>query len=149
MLRHGPSVARARYIIGAMHPDIVKWEIDYRRQKQWNIFSWCSTLLVAIIGGTITLRTGVFAKTPVTWDVKLQSLVTFAVVVLVFYTCLWIYHSDYRENEAIKHLDDNAKILLMRDNNRWGWTYSSRVVVVLLGAAAILAIWIPIQLKVQ
>ena len=130
-------------------PDIVKWEIDYRRQKQWNIFSWCSTLLVAIVGGTITLRTGVFAKTPVTWDVKLQFLVTFAVVVLVFYTCLWIYHSDYRENEAIKHLDDNAKILLMRDNNRWGWTYSSRVVVVLLGAAAILAIWIPIQLKVQ
>jgi len=31
---------------------------EYRRTTQWDIFSWCSTLLVAIVGGLIALRYG-------------------------------------------------------------------------------------------
>ena len=33
-------------------------EISYRMDKLWRIFSWTSTILVAMIGGTIALRTG-------------------------------------------------------------------------------------------
>ena len=33
-------------------------EISYRMDKLWRIFSWTSTVLVAMIGGTIALRTG-------------------------------------------------------------------------------------------
>jgi len=63
--------------------DLLKWEIDYRRQKQWDIFSWCSALLVGIIGGTIALRTGFFASQSVTWDVLVKAVISFAVLVLV------------------------------------------------------------------
>jgi len=30
-------------------------EIKFRRERQWNVFSWISSLLLAIIGGTIAL----------------------------------------------------------------------------------------------
>ena len=128
--------------------DIIRWEIDYRRQKQWNIFSWCSALLVATIGGTIALRTGFFSKPPTAWNVYLKSVVTFAVVVLVLYTWSWIHHSDKKEKQALAQLeslelDEATKDLLSW--KRWsGWKYSSRVVVALLGLAAILATWVPI-----
>lgn len=36
--------------------ELLRQDIEYRRTTQWDIFSWCSTLLVAIVGGLIAVR---------------------------------------------------------------------------------------------
>ena len=35
--------------------ELMRYELDYRRKKQWDIFSWAMTLLVASIGGVLAL----------------------------------------------------------------------------------------------
>ena len=35
--------------------EVARAELMYRRDKQWHIFAWTTTLLVAAIGGFITL----------------------------------------------------------------------------------------------
>jgi hypothetical protein len=37
---------------------VLQKELEYRRKKQWDIFSWCSTVLLAMIGGIFALATG-------------------------------------------------------------------------------------------
>jgi len=121
--------------------DTVRWEIDYRRQRQWDIFSWCSTLLVGVIGGTIALRTGFFASHPKTWTIYLQWVISGAVFVLVANSILWISHHRNREMEARAHLTEDW----LKFKPHWGFTLvNSTIVVVLLGVAAVLSIWIPI-----
>ena len=60
-------------------------EISYRMDKLWRIFSWTSTVLVAMIGGTIALRTG---KT----DLFLvhQIVLAMAAGVLGLYAVIWL-----------------------------------------------------------
>jgi hypothetical protein len=118
----------------------LEWEIDYRRQRQWDIFSWCSTLLIAIIGGTIALRTGFFASQPMTWTLYLELVISGAVLVLVANSLLWLSHHRDREMKARDHLTEDW----LKFKPHWGFTFSSNFVVVLLGVAAILAIWIPL-----
>jgi hypothetical protein len=35
--------------------DMARYELNYRREKQWNIFSWIATILVAVISGIVAL----------------------------------------------------------------------------------------------
>lgn len=125
-------------------PDIVIRELEYRRKKQWDIFSWCSTLLVAIIGGIIALRMGTFAKQPMTYPLK--WVIASAVIVLAAEAILWITHNHTREQVAQTHLDEKTREWLKYDSS-WSLTaltYSSRVVIVLLAIAALVAIAVPI-----
>ena len=70
-------------------------EISYRMDKLWRIFSWTSTVLIAIIGGTIALR-----KDQVDLALGHQSVVAGAVVVLAVYAMIWLRQNLRLEGRA-------------------------------------------------
>jgi hypothetical protein len=70
-------------------------EISYRMDKLWRIFSWTSTILVAMIGGTIALRTG---KTNL--SLVHQILLAVAAGVLGFYAVMWLTQNLRLERSA-------------------------------------------------
>jgi hypothetical protein len=83
--------------------DLGSKELDYRRDKEWNIFSWCSSILVAITGGAIALQVGqpnklVFSQ---------RMIVSFAVVVLVGYSVLWLSYNHKMEKQARHSFDEH------------------------------------------
>lgn len=70
--------------------DGLQKELEYRRKKQWDIFSWCSTLLVAITGGVIALRAreSAFMFSSIT-----KVIISLAVLALFFYAAFWIIYN--------------------------------------------------------
>src|SRR5215472_17129683 len=116
--------------------DLLCQDIDYRRTTQWNIFSWCSTLLVAIVGGLIALRA------PHTLHPGLKAIITIAVMVLTGFALIWHVHHERKEKLARDRLS--------RDVNDSSWKATGRfhghqVVVAVLCAAALAATWVPFQ----
>ena len=61
-------------------------EISYRMDKLWRIFSWTSTILVAMIGGTIALRTGEKPHLSLPYQIVLEA----AAGVLGLYAVIWL-----------------------------------------------------------
>lgn len=70
-------------------------ERAHRRDKLWKIFSWAGTLLIAIIGGTVALKTDPPAGFSFSW--WLRGVLIASVVFLMAYASLWI-----RQNLAIE-----------------------------------------------
>ena len=64
----------------------LEYELDFQRKRKQEIFSWASSLLVAIIGGVITLTVVHGAMLPLAY----KWAVTFAVVILGAYSWFWI-----------------------------------------------------------
>lgn len=60
-------------------------EISYRMDKLWRIFSWTSTVLVAIIGGTVALRTGENDLA-----IRHRIILAAAALVLATYAVIWL-----------------------------------------------------------
>ena len=73
-------------------------EISFRMDKLWRIFSWTSTVLVAMIGGTIALRTGRTGET----DLSLVHQIVLAVAagVLGLYAVIWLRQNLRLERRA-------------------------------------------------
>lgn len=72
-------------------------EVSYRREKQWKIFSWSATLLTAIGGGLVALKTQLrleALKAPLqatqTLTLPYKFALALAVVGLWAYSFLWI-----------------------------------------------------------
>ncbi len=78
-------------------------ELSYRREKQWNIFSWTATLLVAMIGGTAALR---FAEKPVAFTAVFQCAIALAAGGVWFYAMLWIRQNWQLEIKVLQRLHD-------------------------------------------
>jgi hypothetical protein len=117
--------------------DLASKELDFRREKQWDIFSWCSTILVAITGGVIALQAGTQPH-PLVWPQR--AIISLAVVVLVAYAVLWLRHN--------WHMEKLARWCFNKDASERVWGPKRRVVgyswaLVMLGAAALLATWFP------
>jgi hypothetical protein len=66
--------------------------LDYRRKKQWDIFSWASTILLSVVGGVFALPTrGQQPRLP--WD---RGAVSFAALMVAAFAQVWIrYHWQY------------------------------------------------------
>ena len=63
-------------------------ELIHWREKLWKIFSWAATILVAITGGAVALKTDpVYTSDISRW---LWVLVIISVVFLTVYASLWI-----------------------------------------------------------
>ena len=60
-------------------------EITFRMTKLWRIFSWTSTILVAITGGVIAIRTGEQVIKPVH-----QYLIAAAALTVGLYAVIWL-----------------------------------------------------------
>jgi hypothetical protein len=75
--------------------EMLRKEIEYRRDKAWKIFSWASTILLGAIGGVVAIASKSELILP--WFPH-RTLLIVAIVVLSIYSCLWL-----RQNLNIEH----------------------------------------------
>jgi hypothetical protein len=116
--------------------DLAYKELDYRRKKQWDIFSWCSTLLVAITGGVIALET---AQQAYPLHRSQRAIISLAVAVLVAYAVLWIGHNWSMEKLARRCFSNETKEEIWGSKHKAvGYRWA-----LVLEVAALLAIWYP------
>jgi hypothetical protein len=74
--------------------EVIREELKHRREKQWKIFSWSATVLLAAIGGVITLVVKEQFVFP-TWQ---RVTMAGALIVIAFYSCVWICENiDYEK----------------------------------------------------
>jgi hypothetical protein len=119
--------------------DLIYKELDYRRGKQWDIFSWCSTILVTLIGGLILLQT---AQPPHPLHRGQKGIISLAVVSLVAYAVFWIGHHWQREKSARECFTAEVRQKIWK-SAQLHWAVTHRGALVLLGIAALLATWYP------
>lgn len=67
------------------HHTVLQHEIDYRRRRRSDIFTWANTILLAITGGSIALQ----QQSGASLTLSQRLVVSFAVVVLAAYSILW------------------------------------------------------------
>jgi len=123
--------------------ELLSKEIQYRRERMLQIFSWASSTLIAIIGGIIALsgtsRVFVINK-PHKW------LLFGAVLILVFWSCLWIDSHSTREEELRRDADNIDKdflknIRLYAEPISFIFFRGPTIAVILIGVAAGLVIY--------
>jgi drug/metabolite transporter (DMT)-like permease len=128
--------------------EVAHGELLYRREKQWYIFAWTSTLLVAVIGGAITLAGKVCSpgKADVAYSTIQYILMALAVVVLSSYAWIWINENMRLEELArakvIRLLEAHGMGVVLPDPRKLPLGYVG--VVVLLTIGAVLAIAAPL-----
>lgn len=116
--------------------DFLIRELEHRREKQWKIFSWASTIFTAITGGIVILKT---REHPHQFNLALQWTLTWVVLVLVTSAVWWVGHNQSVETEVMSQLE---KFGIIRNWPR-AWV-GYRTSLVLLAAGAVAAIWIPV-----
>jgi hypothetical protein len=116
--------------------DLLKHELDYRRNKQWNIFSWASTMLVAITGGMLTLQLNG------AWPTGRRVPVTIAVVVLAAYCFIWLRYNSKKDKEAADKVQDETG-LQIRGLPHEKAPLGFRHALVLLAITTLYATWYP------
>ena len=79
--------------------ETLRKEAEYRRDKAWKIFSWASTILLAVIGGVIALATNPNPNERVVlpWYPH-RILLLAAVTILAAYSILWV-----ERNLSVEH----------------------------------------------
>jgi len=119
-------------------------ERAHRREKVWKIFSWAATLLIAITGGVIALKTNPPQGFTFPW--WLRGVFSGSALVLMGFAGLWIEQNLKiltRADEAIAECDGQLGIKKVIPEGRpiLGYNYALR----LLAMAAIIAIVIEIS----
>lgn len=78
-------------------------ELEFRREKQWRIFSWVSSVLVGVTAGIIALngKDEGFAITPYH-----KGLLIFAITVLTAYACIWIRENRIKEQSILNNIQE-------------------------------------------
>jgi hypothetical protein len=67
--------------------EVLRHELVYRRDKQWKIFRWTATVLIASIGGVISLAGQEQFRFP--WFPQRIAMAA-ALIVVTVYACRWI-----------------------------------------------------------
>jgi len=113
-------------------------ERAHRREKLWKIFSWAGTLLVAITGGTVALKTDPPQEYKSWW--WLWGTIIASVVILLAYASLWIKQNLSILDTVQKSIDDcdqklGIESVLPKKNPKFGYIAA----LFMLAAAAIVA----------
>jgi hypothetical protein len=118
-------------------------ERAHRREKVWKIFSWAATLLVAITGGVIALKTDPPASFQFSW--WLRGVLTASVLLLMGFARLWITQNlaiMRATQEAIDKCDEELLIEKVIPDKAPRFGYDPALV--MLAIAAIVAIVIEV-----
>jgi hypothetical protein len=122
---------------------VLQYELDYRRNKQGSIFSWCSAILVAIIGATFVL-----SRDPTHPIRQVQKLIfSGAIVGLAFFAFIWLGYNAHRESVTAKKLEELTGYELRDKKGGEAREHTAskyvgyRVALVLLAVAALFATW--------
>jgi hypothetical protein len=116
--------------------EIISKEIEFRREKQWKIFSWTNSILVGIIGGLLAISGKGFALSK-----PQKALLVSAVIILTTYAWVWISQNWKKENEAkgkAVTYDSQFKLRILKFNPNRKVTLGYIGTIVLLALAAIL-----------
>ena len=114
--------------------DILLKDLEYRRKKQWDIFSWCSTILLAIIGGMFALAT---RDRPHSWLPWQRGAISLSAVTVALFAQLWIHYHWKYELEVARALTKAADFPILRKGPPLGYPH----VLVALVISALFAIW--------
>ncbi|UWU75741.1 hypothetical protein N2603_38100 [Bradyrhizobium huanghuaihaiense] len=119
--------------------DLARYELDYRRKKQWDIFSWSVTILVSVMGGIIVL----ISKENMIPDPASRRAMALALGFLTIYAGFWIWENIQAEDHAdgkirMLHKAANLPDDLLRKSTAFALGYVP--IVLLIGAAAVGAV---------
>jgi hypothetical protein len=109
--------------------EVARYELNYRREKQWKIFAWIATILLAVIGGIVA------GKQHWQFDVYRKLIMTAALTVVTIYACTWI-----RENIRFEELAGKKIAAYLKDETilaqpgRFKLGYNGTILLLLLGA---------------
>ena len=113
-------------------------EIKFERTRKQEVFSWASSLLIAMIGGVIALTADerlILTKIP-------GSILSFSVGILCVYSCYWIDMHWVKYVKARRKLSSYYDKLEDEGSSRvWPHDYTSLAAVLLLSIVAIIAVW--------
>lgn len=119
-------------------------ERAHRREKVWKIFSWAATILVAITGGVIALKTEPTQNFVFPW--WLRGVLSGSVLSLMGFACLWIEQNlnilrDTEEAIAIYDKQLDIKKVVPSEKPKLGYKYA----LVMITIAAIIVILIDVS----
>jgi hypothetical protein len=124
--------------------DVLQSELEYRRTKQGSIFSWCSAILVAIVGSPIALRIAM-TRTQ-------KTLVSVAVAGITAFAFLWLDYNAERESVTAKALESATECDLGHKHDELldvrstlSWYVGYRAALILQALAALVVIWCWVQ----
>ena len=114
-------------------------EVDYRRDKQWRIFSWTTTLLLGSIAGMVTISgdKGFYLSWP------LRVAASCAILTITAYACLWLDQNLADERKAMKALkccDERLNITHITSPELGPRRFGYAETLVLLAIAAVCAV---------
>jgi hypothetical protein len=118
--------------------DALCTQLAYRRDRRHTIFAWCSSILVAIIGGIIALVQKSQDVAPYQ-----RNLITATIGILAVFTIYWIYYHWINEQDIqvqINKMDGVLKIKTANDR-RYFTDWMQTIAVVGLAGTALIAIW--------
>ena|SRR5436305_1920944 len=119
--------------------EIAQKSLDDRRDKAWKIFSWTSSILLAVTGGLVAIAGKGASRIPL---FPHGVFLCFAVFVLTLYACVWIDQNQNMANDAgeiVRMYDEHLGIQTGYDPRKVAVGYITTVA--LLSGAAILAIF--------
>jgi len=119
--------------------EVVANEVQYRREKQWRIFSWTSTFLLASIGGVIVLA----GKGEFIFDWFLRMMMSVAIATISFYAISWIHENinfESSSRSALEKIIHDPEIDFEIPNPQGKAMFGYGGTIAFLAAAAILAV---------
>lgn len=129
------------------HFEYLETQLSHRLEKLWRVFSWCSSILISITAGVIALP-----KTHgVIFSISQLLIISSVILILTIYAYLWIDENlkfegkirDQLDKIFAEELNYPAYKELRPDKAKFGY----KVVILLLGAVALLATWLDFLIK--
>lgn len=117
-------------------------QLSQRLEKLWKIFSWCSSILISIIGATVLASHS--GKIKLTWVGC--SIISVVIIILTTYAYLWIKENLEFERKIRNEIDKifekefNYYQLKSLRPDRAKFGYKS--VIFLLGTVALISTWL-------
>jgi len=118
--------------------EFLKYELNFQRAKKKEIFTWASSLLVAMIGGVVALAT----VHHVMLAEAHRLVLTAAILILCVFSCLWmaLHWVEYcRVRDKLSSYYD--QIPASGKDDYWRYDYTSIAAIVALTLVAIFSVW--------
>jgi heme A synthase len=119
--------------------DALARERDERRTKLWSIFTWASTTLVAIIGGTVAMS----ANQDFSFEWSHRLMLSCATAILSAYAAWWIKKNGDLEDAADDAIEEHDLVLrITLVQSPWPWWLGYNPAIFLLFVAGEVTIWV-------
>ncbi|MGA2889066.1 MAG: hypothetical protein ABSE51_13515 [Terracidiphilus sp.] len=118
--------------------EFLEHELAFQRARKQEIFSWVSSLLVAIIGGVVTLT----AAKQVTLTDAHRWILTAAILILCAFSCPWmgLHWAEYcRVRDRLSFYYN--QIPVSGKDDYWRYDYTSTAAIIALTLVALFSVW--------